>query len=37
MGMLSNLMDGKYTMVGQSAIIGNGLFDYDPERERYFQ
>jgi len=24
-------------MLGQSAIIGNGLFDYDPERERYFQ
>jgi len=24
-------------MLGQSAIIGNGLFDYDPERERYQQ
>ena len=24
-------------MLGQSAIIGNGLFDYDLERERYFQ
>ena len=24
-------------MLGQSAIIGNGLFDYDPERERYPQ